>query len=357
MISEQEKRYYEKQICLAEIGERGQEFLKNSSALIIGMGGLGCPASIFLSNSGVGRIGICDFDKVSYSNLHRQILYNSSDIGKLKVEVAKLRLESLNSFTEIIPYPFHFKKNQNIIKDFDIILDCTDNFESKFLIHDLSHFFGKNLVTASIYQYEGQLQVFHYGQNLKSPCLRCLYPQIPNGCIGNCQQSGVLAPVSGAFGMFQAMESLKCLLGNLDGLKQGETLLLDFLHYDVQKIAQKSNPTCTLCSSNKVREKEIEVEEISFKEAIRRGCEFIDIRQKNEGPLPKLFDEHTIIHSPLNGINQFNFPFHEKKQYCIVCQKGIRSASLVSHIKCHNNFSVYSLKGGVELLHNENLSL
>lgn len=177
-ISAEEKAYYARQISLPQVGEQGQQKLKNSSVLLIGIGGLGSPMALYLAGAGVGRLGICEFDQIEISNLHRQVLYGASHQGKAKIEIAVQRLRDLNPYIEIEIHPgLDVKNAREIIRNYDVVADGADNFTTRYLVNDACVFENRPLVSASILAFEGQLSVFHY-QN--GPCYRCLYPKPPH---------------------------------------------------------------------------------------------------------------------------------------------------------------------------------
>ncbi|MBI2646205.1 MAG: molybdopterin-synthase adenylyltransferase MoeB, partial [Deltaproteobacteria bacterium] len=204
---------YRRQILLPEIGKQGQEKLKASRALIVGAGGLGSPAALYLALAGVGRVGLVDFDQVDLSNLHRQILYTQKDVGKPKLQIAKEKLNALNPETQVDLYETKLAAQNalDILKNYDVILDGTDNFQTRLLVNDACFFLKKPNVYGSIFKFEGQLSVFDTRQG---PCYRCLYPEPPvQSLIPNCAEAGVLGVLPGIVGTLQATEALKLLLG------------------------------------------------------------------------------------------------------------------------------------------------
>ena len=202
---------YDRQIKLNEVGVSGQEKLRNARALIVGVGGLGCPAAQYLAGAGIGRIGLMDHDKVSITNLHRQILYDENDIGNSKALVAKEKLQRLNGEIELVAIEeaLTIDNAEKLFLQYDLILDGTDNFETKYLINDACILAGKPWIYASIYKNEGQLSVFNYENG---PSYRCLFPKTTQQNI-SCEATGVLGVVPGIIGMLQAMEALKIILG------------------------------------------------------------------------------------------------------------------------------------------------
>ena len=228
---------FSRQIILKNIGASGQKKILNSKVLIIGMGGLGCPAADFLTRSGIGTLGIADHDIISLSNIHRQSLFNEKDLNKSKVKVAKKKLNEVNSKTKINTFNFKLdKKNfEKIIKNYDYIIDGTDNFESKFLINDLSQKHNKNLVTGAISKFDGHIFTFNF-KNKTDPCLRDFYQEeIITEEILNCEYEGILGTVAGIVGTILANEVLKQIL-NIGQNLNGSILIVDLLNLRFRKV-------------------------------------------------------------------------------------------------------------------------
>jgi adenylyltransferase/sulfurtransferase len=236
---------FSRQIILKNIGAKGQEKILNSKVLIIGMGGLGCPVAEFLTRAGIGTLGIVDHDIVNLSNLHRQSLYNKNDLGKSKVKVSKEKLKNINSKIKINTYNFKLdkKKFEKIIKQYDYIIDGTDNFTSKFLINDLSLRYNKFLVTGAISKFDGHIFTFDFNDK-KTPCLRCFYQEETiSDDILNCEYEGILGTVAGIVGTIQANEILKKILKigkNLNGF----ILILDLLNLNFRKVKLNKKRKC-----------------------------------------------------------------------------------------------------------------
>ena len=236
---------YSRQIILKNIGILGQKKILNSRVLIVGMGGLGCPVAEFLTRSGVGAIGIIDHDLVSLSNVHRQTLYDEKDLGKFKVKIAKKKLNNINSKTKIDTYNFKLDKNKfiKIIKNYDYIVDGTDNFETKFLINDISLKYKKFLATGAISKFDGHVFTFDFN-NKKNPCLRCFYQEETiSDDILNCEYEGILGTVAGIIGTMQANEVIKNIL-NIGKDLNGYILILDFLNLNFRKVKFNRRKKC-----------------------------------------------------------------------------------------------------------------
>ena len=236
-LSKNQLEKYSRQIILKNIGALGQKKILNSRVLIIGMGGLGCPVAEFLTRSGVGFIGIVDHDLVSLSNIHRQTLYDEKDLGKSKVKVAKKKLTHINSETKIDIYNFKLDKKKfiKIVKNYDYVVDGTDNFETKFLINDISLKYKKFLVTGAISKFDGHIFTFDFN-NKKYPCLRCFYQEETiSDDILNCEYEGILGTIAGIIGTMQANEILKKIL-NVGKNLNGFILIIDFLNLNFRKV-------------------------------------------------------------------------------------------------------------------------
>ena len=244
-LSKNQLEKYSRQIILRNIGILGQKKILNSRVLVIGMGGLGCPVAEFLTRSGVGSLGIVDYDLVSLSNIHRQTLYNEKDLGKLKVKAAKKKLANMNSKTKIDIYNFKLDKMKftKIIKNYDYIVDGTDNFETKFLINDISLKYKKFLVTGAISKFDGHVFAFDFSNN-KNPCLRCFYQEETiSDDILNCEYEGILGTIAGIVGTMQANEILKKIL-NVGQNLNGYILILDLLNLNFRKVKFNKRKKC-----------------------------------------------------------------------------------------------------------------
>ena len=240
---------YSRQIVLKDIGTIGQKKIISAKVLIVGMGGLGSPVAEFLARAGVGSIGMVDDDKVSLSNLHRQSLYNTSDIGKFKVQVARVKIKEINPSIKIKIHKIRLNKNnfKKIIKDYDYIVDGSDNFSTKFLLNDFCYKFKKILVTGAISKFDGHIFTFDF-RNKKIPCLRCFFQEskILEDTL-NCESDGILGTTAGIVGTIQANEILKKILNIGDGL-DGYIFILDLLHLNFRKVKLKKRNNC-FCKS------------------------------------------------------------------------------------------------------------
>ena len=244
-LSKNQLEKYSRQIILKNIGVLGQKKILNSRVLVIGMGGLGCPVAEFLTRSGIGSIGIVDHDLVSLSNIHRQTLYDEKDLGKSKVNVAQKKLQNINSKTKINIFNFKLDKKKfiKIIKNYDYVVDGTDNFETKFLINDISLKYKKFLVTGAISKFDGHIFTFDFN-NKKNPCLRCFYQEESiSDDILNCEYEGILGTIAGTIGSMQANEILKKIL-NIGKNLNGYILIIDLLNLNFRKVKFNKRKKC-----------------------------------------------------------------------------------------------------------------
>ena len=348
-ISITSSELFQRQITL--LGTEGQKLVGQARILIVGAGGLGCPALQYLSATGVGEIGVLDFDKISVSNLQRQILFRPEDVGHLKVKVATERLRKHAPFTKFLDLPIALNEDNaaSVISNYDVILDCTDNFHTKFLLHDFCFQEKKVLIQASVYQYEGQLQVFDF-RNQQGPCWRCLWEIPPeDGCTGTCAEVGVIGPLLGVMGSLQAMEALKVILGK-PFLENGNSLFIDLLTLSMEPRGFKVRKDCSCC----VKKDLPQTEGIQVSLPARLN-EFIilDVRSQKENqdcPVLKDLSVAEVINVPLEDVNSF-IPLASKK-YLVVCTKGIRSLKACRILR-KDHREVYSLLGGIETLAEE----
>lgn len=245
-LSDERIERYSRQIILPHVGGKGQEKLLKAKVLIIGAGGLGSPVACYLARAGVGTLGIVDSDTVELSNLHRQMIYSSDDIGKKKAIVAQSRLQRVNPDVKVVPYVLRLTSENimEIIKDYDIVVDGTDNFPTRYLINDACVFGGKTLVFGAFFRYEGQAMVIKPGEG---PCLRCIFPSPPPpGLVPSCQEAGVLGALAGVIGLIQATETLKLILGIGEPLI-GKLAIFEALVMDLTKMNVRKDKNCPIC--------------------------------------------------------------------------------------------------------------
>ena len=246
-LSPEQFERYSRHVLIPEVGEEGQLKLLDSKVLLIGAGGLGSPAAVYLAAAGIGTLGIVDFDEVDLSNLQRQILHTNADVGRSKVESAVDHLRAINPSIEVVGHDtLLFSDNVfDIMEPYDVVIDGTDNFPVRYLVNDATQFLGKPLVYGSIYQFEGQATVFMPGQD--APCYRCLFPSPPPpGTVPSCAEGGVFGVLPGVIGAIQATEAIKVITGEGDPLI-GRLLLYDALHMDFQEVKIRWDADCPVC--------------------------------------------------------------------------------------------------------------
>lgn len=259
-FSEEQIERYSRQIILDEIGGAGQKKLLQAKVLIVGVGGLGSPAAYYLAAAGVGTIGIVDSDKVELNNLQRQILHSTPKVGVPKVESAASTLNQLNPDVKVIPYPVRLTSEnaQKIIREYDCILDGSDNFPTRYLVNDACVLEKKPLVHAGILRFDGQAMTILPGEG---PCYRCLFAlPPPPGLVPNCQQAGVLGAVAGLLGIIQAAEAIKLILG-IGDLLVGRLLIINVLDMNFRQLRIRRNPNCPVCGENPTIKELIDYEE------------------------------------------------------------------------------------------------
>jgi sulfur-carrier protein adenylyltransferase/sulfurtransferase len=249
-FSEDEVRRYARHIILPGIGGDGQRRLMDASVLVIGAGGLGSPAAMYLAAAGVGTIGLVDFDRVELSNLQRQLLHDTDDVGRLKVDSAQDRLDELNPNVDVRTHPVLLSSENafDVLGDYDVIVDGTDNFPVRYLVNDACQMLGKPLVYGSIYQWEGQASVFLPGPN--TPCYRCLFPEPPPpGTVPSCAEGGVFGVLPGIIGSIQAVEAIKLVLGVGESLA-GTLVLYDAMRNEFTSVRLRWDPDCPVCGKH-----------------------------------------------------------------------------------------------------------
>jgi molybdopterin/thiamine biosynthesis adenylyltransferase len=249
-FTEDQVRRYARHIILPGIGGEGQRKLMGASVLVIGAGGLGSPAAMYLAAAGVGTIGLVDFDTVELSNLQRQLLHDTDDVGRAKVESAGDRIAGLNPNVEVVAHPVLLSSENafDVLGGYDVIVDGTDNFPVRYLVNDASQMLGKPLAYGSIYQWEGQASVFLPGR--ETPCYRCLFPEPPPpGTVPSCAEGGVFGVLPGIIGSIQAVEAIKLILGVGESLA-GKLVLYDALRNEFTTVKLRWDPDCPVCGKH-----------------------------------------------------------------------------------------------------------
>lgn len=349
---------YSRQMALKEVGATGQAKLRAARVLIVGCGGLGVPIISYLSGAGIGRLGLVDSDRLEPSNLHRQTLYSLADVGKLKAELAAERVRALNPDVDAQTHVMRLnaQNSREVLAQYDLIIDCTDNFATKFMLNDVCVQLRKPVIFSSVYQYEGQLQVLRPDRD--GACLRCVWPEATrDGLVGNCSEAGVLGPVPGVFGTLQALEALKILL-NLPGQLGEELLVMDLLTMSISRVRTRRAKDCpehaisraaaAMTKSAEPVAEEAEFQFESLAEAIRDGFQIVDIREPEELerlPTPAPQSRHIPMAELLHG-HQDEVP----GKCLLVCASGRRSLAAALELRSRGSRSVYSLRGGIQAL-------
>lgn len=354
---------YSRHFTLPEIGLEGQRKLKNASVLIIGAGGLGSPISLYLTAAGIGKLGIVDFDEVDLSNLQRQILYTTEDIGQSKIVIAKRRLLASNPHLEIETYekPFTAENALSISADYDILIDGTDNFPTRYLVNDVSVFLQKPNVYGSIFQFEGQLSVFGTPDG---PCYRCLYPDPPPpGLVPSCAEGGVLGVLPGTIGTLQATEAIKLITG-IGQPMIGRLLVYDALEMTFNQLKLRKNAACPVCSEHPTIiepidyeqfcgvssvEETVSIPEITAVEArdiLANGhnVELIDVREPWEAEITRIEGAKLI---PLKTFTDRLSELDPSQEIIVHCKGGTRSAKAVELLIQQGFSDVKNLRGGI----------
>lgn len=358
-LSTEERAFYARHLTLSDLGLEGQMRLKSARVLVVGAGGLGSPLLLYLAAAGVGHIGIVDGDVISLSNLHRQVLYTIDDIGKPKAEIARKRLQSLNPHIKIDIFP-NFITNDNaleIIKQYDIIADGTDNFPTRYLINDACILANKVNVYASIFKFEGQVSVFNQllSDGTCSPNYRDLYPTPPApDAVPNCAEAGVLGVLPGIIGCIQANEIIK-IITNIGETLAGKLLIFDTLEMNshILKIKKTFNNAdiknlidyesfCSTLLPHKVPS--ISVAQLYNLQKNNTDFQLIDVREPHE------YDQYNLggILIPLAEVAKNLHKISKEKKVVIYCQSGKRSKEAVKLIlDINSGFDIYNLEGGV----------
>ncbi len=361
-LSAEELQRYSRHLLMPEVTSEGQKRLKAARILCIGAGGLGSPAALYLAAAGVGTIGIVDFDDVDLSNLQRQILHGTKDIGRSKLESARDRLRDTNPEIEIELHKYRFSSENasQLVAQYDVVVDGSDNFPTRYLSNDVCVFARRPNVYGSVFRFEGQTTVF--APHLGGPCYRCLFPEPPPpDSVPNCAQAGVLGVLPGIIGMLQAIETIKLIVGI------GETLVGRLLHFDALKVKFRElnlrrDPRCPVCGENPTIFSPIDYEQfcgardeaviptMSAPELKRKmdACEpfeLIDVREPFEYEIARI-DGAKLI--PLGEIAERVNELQRERPIVVHCHSGQRSAQAVRLLQQRGFANLYNLEGGID---------
>jgi adenylyltransferase/sulfurtransferase len=369
-LSNDEVKRYSRHLIMPEVGVEGQEKLKKGSVLCIGAGGLGSPAALYLAAAGVGRIGIIDFDVVDFSNLQRQVIHSTPDVGRSKLASAKDRLLALNPNITIDTYEtaLSSKNALDLFRPYDVILDGTDNFPTRYLTNDACVLLGKPNAYGSIFRFEGQASVF---ATKGGPCYRCLYPEPPPpGLVPSCAEGGVLGVLPGIVGTIQATEAIKLIMGIGEPLI-GRFLIYDALRMKFRELKLKKDPDCPVCGTHPTvtelidyeqfcgvapaapevavstasnSETETDVKELKRRIDAKDDFFLLDVREPNEFQIGRI-PGSTLI--PLGEVPQRVNEIPRDKEIVVHCKMGGRSAKAAAFLRQQGYKNVKNLKGGI----------
>jgi sulfur-carrier protein adenylyltransferase/sulfurtransferase len=346
---------YSRQEALKEVGAEGQAKLRAARVLVVGAGGLGVPVLSYLAGAGIGRLGIVDADRLEASNLHRQPLYRFDEVGQPKAQLAASRLRALNPDIEVQIYGLRLTAANaaELIGGWDLVIDCSDNFSTKFLLNDACVSARKPAILSSIYQYEGQLQVIRPDSH--GACLRCIWPEATrDGLVGNCAEAGVLGPVPGVFGSLQALEALKILL-NLPGQLGDELLVMDLLTLQISRMKARRAAACVSGRCTRIpatqgpEHSALTIQFQTLRAAQAVGYTVIDIREPDEvadEPLPGT----DIRLLPMQQLLRTDTSLSKNERILLVCATGRRSLATAQTLHDRGYTEVVSLAGGLAAL-------
>lgn len=375
-LSNDEIRRYSRHLIMPEVGMAGQKRLKAASVLLIGAGGLGSPLGMYLAAAGVGRIGLVDYDVVDFSNLQRQIIHGTSDVGRPKLESAKARINDINPYVQVDTFevPLTSGNALEIFAPYDVIIDGTDNFPTRYLTNDACVLLGKPNVYGSIFRFEGQASVFYAAEG---PCYRCLFPEPPPpGLVPSCAEGGVLGVLPGTIGAIQATEAIKLILGSGSSLI-GRLLLYDALEMTFDEVRLRKNPKCPVCSEHPTVTELIDYEEFCGMPAhdnslyvsgqngdSRNGVPqmspaelqarlnagehpfILDVREPHEWEISNL-EELGAVLIPMGQVLERMGELDTAQEIVVQCRTGGRSAQVVRLLQQHGFTKLHNLDGGI----------
>jgi len=363
-LNPEETQRYSRHLILPEMGVKGQEKLKNSSVLCIGAGGLGSPMALYLAAAGIGRLGLVDSDLVEFSNLQRQIIHSTADVGRPKLTSAREKIEAINPNVLVESHQFYLSSDNamDLFKNYDVIADGTDNFPTRYLVNDACILLGKPNIYGSIFRFEGQASVFGVPGG---PCYRCLYPEPPPpGLVPSCAEGGVLGVLPGIVGIVQATEAIKLLLGVGRSLV-GRLLLFDALELSFREVKLHPDPTCPICGEDpsintlinyeqfcgigQGRQEEkmvLEVTPIELEQELAAGRDLVilDVRNPYEVDICRI-EGSVVIPLPelLHRVDELD----RDKEMVVHCKSGARSATAIEQLQGEGFSKLRNLHGGI----------
>ncbi len=356
---------YARHLIIPSVGVEGQRKLKAARVLIVGAGGLGSPVALYLAAAGVGHIGLVDFDVVDVTNLQRQILHGTKDIGRSKLESARDTIADINPHVELTTYETALTSNNalDIIRQYDLVVDGTDNFPTRYLVNDACVLLGKPNVYGSIFRFEGQASVFSAKDG---PCYRCLFPEPPPpGTVPSCAEGGVLGVLPGLIGTIQATEAIKLIIGIGDPLV-GRLLLVDALAAQFRSVNVRKNPACPACGTREITElidydqfcgipqaaaamsaagEMPEITPIELAERLRAGdVDLIDVREQNEWDFARIPGARLI---PMGEFPEASSELDRNRDIVVQCRSGMRSGKVLRQLQAAGFTRVWNLAGGI----------
>jgi len=364
-LTKDEVLRYSRHLIMPEVGMEGQLKLKQAKVLLVGAGGLGSPLALYLAAAGVGHLGIVDFDVVDFTNLQRQVLHGTSDVGRSKLESAADTLREINPYVEVVPHEARLTSENalGILADYDLVADGTDNFATRYLVNDACVLTGKPNVYGSIFRFEGQASVFAMREG---PCYRCLYPEPPPpGLVPSCAEGGVLGVLPGIVGCIQALETIKLIIGKGEPLI-GRLLLFDALHMRFRELKLRKNPECPACGEHPTIDHLIDYEEfcgirgqeaepmaavpeitpVELKRMIDEGRDFrlVDVREPHEFDICRI---PGSVLMPLGDVPARMNELDSAQEIVVHCRSGMRSARAVELLQKAGFRRIHNLKGGI----------
>jgi adenylyltransferase/sulfurtransferase len=365
-LSKDEILRYSRHLIMPEVGMEGQLKLKQAKVLCIGAGGLGSPLALYLGAAGVGKLGLVDFDVVDFTNLQRQIIHGTSDVGRAKLDSARDTLLEINPNIEIETFETRLSSDNalDIFREYDIVADGTDNFPTRYLVNDACVLLGKPNVYASIFRFEGQASIFYAEEG---PCYRCLYPEPPPpGLVPSCAEGGVLGVLPGIMGCIQAMETIKLILGRGEPLI-GRLLVFDALGMKFRELKLRKNPDCPICGRHRTITKLVDYEqfcgirgeehipvqtgipeitpgEVKKKMDAHEPFVLIDVREPHEYQICRIPGSKLI---PLGEVPKRMNELNSADEIVVHCKSGMRSAKAVDLLMKSGFRKIHNLKGGI----------
>lgn len=362
-LTPDDRQRYARHLTLPQVGEAGQSRLRDASVLLVGLGGLGSPAALYLAAAGVGRLGLVDHDEVAVHNLQRQILHDTAAIGRPKTESARARLEALNPQVTLDTWQVALTRDnaRGIIADYDLVLDGTDTFTTRYLLNDACVLEGRPLVQASVHRFEGQLSVYGVGDG---PCYRCVHPEPPPpGSVPNCAEGGVLGVLPGLLGMMQATEALKLILGIGESL-QGRLLVVDALTMRFREVGIERDSACAWCATRTAREllpdyaafcgegpaasaqaaREMTPGALQAR-LVAGDVLLIDVREDWEVATASI---PGARHIPMSLIPAQQALLPRDREIAVLCHHGMRSAMVADYLRAAGHPRVLNVTGGID---------